>query len=151
MPTSAQTARSDVLADVLAGLEPLTRRPGFAARWRAFLRACSLELLPRLPAEARAWFDAADAYEAGRASPAELTAVRVLAWRHVDRRAGSLAGQSGLRAVMHRLWPDIDGGGDWYESALHFLDCCEDAGLPAEQWGPLLRERFPELADDSPA
>jgi len=141
--TSAQFDRSDLLAE----LEPLTRRPDFAARWRSFVRACSLLLLPRLPAEARAWVEAADAYEAGRSSPAELTAVRVLAWRHLEHHAAPLAEHSGLRAVMHRLWPDI--GGDWYESALHFVDCCEDAGLLVEQWGSLLRDQFPGLADDT--
>ncbi|MCY1061822.1 hypothetical protein [Nannocystis sp. SCPEA4] len=48
-----------------------------------------------------------------------------------------------MQVVIHRLWPDV--GDDWYESALHLVDCCEDAGLPPAQWGPLLCAQFPAL------
>jgi hypothetical protein len=132
--------------DALDLLEAHVRDQAFESRWRSFIRECSLLLLPGLPPEAREWVDAADEHDEGRLSAAELTAVRVRAWQfHDDRRSTSpLTESSGLRAVMYRLWPEIDVV-YWYESAKCFLDFCGEAGLSSERWWPLLREQFAEI------
>ena len=123
-------------------LEEHAGGPDFEGRWRAFLRDCSLLLLPALPPEAAAWVEAADEFDAGRLGADDLTAVRVAAWQFHDARRGTspAAELSGLRAVMYRLWPLS--GGDWCESAWHLLHFLVEAGLREERWWPLLRARF---------
>jgi hypothetical protein len=131
---------------VLDALEGHAHEPDFSGQWRAFLRACSLLLLPGLPPEARGWVFAADEFEQGRLSIDGLTEVRVRAWQFHDARRDSRpqAELSGLRATMYRLWPS--GTPErWHESAWHFLHFCEEAGLRDKQWWPLLREQFPGI------
>lgn len=132
--------------DALDLLEAHVRDQDFASRWRSFVRECSLLLLPGLPPEAREWVESADEYDEGRLSAAELTAVLVRASHfHDERRSTSPLNElSGLRAVMYRLWPEIDVV-QWYETAGFFLDFCGEAGLPSERWWPLMREQFGEI------
>lgn len=127
-------------------LERYAHEPGFLDRWRAFIRACSLVLLPGLPREAREWLGAADEYEQGASSPDRLAEVRQRAWQFHDARRDSspLAELSGLRAVMYRLSPKV-GVERWHESAWHFLQFCDEAGLREEVWFPLLKEQFPDI------
>ena len=44
-------------------LEFRVKEPHFLTRWLAFVRTCTLVLLPGLPEEARAWVATADEYE----------------------------------------------------------------------------------------
>lgn len=137
--------------DALEILERHAHQPGFAVRWRAFLRACSVLLLPDLPAEASEWVAAADEFDQGRLTPDQLTEARVRAWQVYDAQRDSSPASvlSGLRAVMHRLWPELDAK-QWYEAARHFLDSCDAAGLEVEEWWPLLREQFADILEGRP-
>lgn len=132
--------------DSLDVLEQHVRDPDFSERLRVFLRACSILLLPRLPVEAIEWVAAADEFEKGNLTEGEVTNVRVKAIRfHDARRESSPKSElSGLWAILYRLWPKHDIV-HWDEAACHFLHLCEDAGLPQEQWWPLLRDAFPHL------
>jgi hypothetical protein len=131
---------------VLDALEGYARRSDFARRWRLFLRDCALLLLPGLPPEAANWVAAADDYDAGRIDAGRLEEVRVGAWRFHDApREARPAEQSGLRAVMYRLWPP-DPPDRWHEAAGYFLEFCQEAGLPPERLTALLRARFVGLS-----
>jgi hypothetical protein len=127
---------------VLNVLDGHSHRRAFGRSWQSFMRDCALLLLPSLPAEASEWVAAADEFEAGRLSAGELLSVRVRAWQFHDapREAGPTE-QSGLRAVMYRLWPPGESG-PWIVSAEHFLEFCAEAGLSGEQLWQLLRARF---------
>jgi hypothetical protein len=127
-------------------LERHAHERDFTDRWRAFLRACVLLLLPSLPPEAREWVFAADEFERGQLTADGLTEVRARAWQFHDAHtcSSSLAELSGLRVAMHRLW--LPGKPDrWHESASLFLHFCDEAGLREEQWWPLLQEQFPSI------
>ena len=91
---------------------------------------------------------AADEFEKGQLSADGLTEARVRAWEYYDARPDSSprTEPSGLRAVMHRLWPPEDTE-HWHESAWHFLHFCEEAGLGKDQWWPLLQEQFRGILD----
>lgn len=124
------------------------RRPGFSDQWRAFLRDCTLLLLPRLPPEASNWTTAADEFDAGRLDIDGLTAARVAAWQFHDARQRTAPPVEliGLRTVMFRLSPP-DAREEWDEAASWFLQVCEEAGLLQEQLLVLLRCRFDDILD----
>jgi hypothetical protein len=135
--------------DALDVLQPHAGESGFHDRWRGFLRACSLLLLPGLPPEAQEWVSAADDFDQGRLRIDGLIAARVRAWEFHDARrdSSSQVELSGIRVVMWRLWPP-DKGDRWDESAWHFLDFCNEAGLQETQLWPLLRAQFPDILGD---
>src|SRR5205823_5579132 len=109
--------------DALDVLEGHVNDPDFFKRWREFLRACCVLLVPALPPEAHSWIGAADDFDGGRLTGAELTEVRVRAWHFHDSRRDSSPNceLSGLRAVMCRLWPEHDVV-QWCDEAWFFLD-----------------------------
>jgi hypothetical protein len=137
--------------DMLEALEEHAFQPGFSGRWRAFLRACSVLLLPGLPPETREWVRAADEFEKGRLSADGLTEVRVRAWcLHDGRRDYARPSElSGLRVAMFRLWPP-DRPEDWFEPAWHCLPVCQEAGLRAETTWGLLRCLFGNYLQAAP-
>jgi hypothetical protein len=128
-------------------LEAHVADPDFEPRWRAFVRDCSLLLLPFLPPETAEWFVAADEFDAGRLSSKGLTKVRARAWRFYDslRETNSEAELEPLRAAMYPLWPGIED--DWYGGALLFVQALYAAGVTGEQWWPLLQPRFADVFD----
>jgi hypothetical protein len=132
--------------EAIALLEQYSGKPSFSERWRAVLRECATLLVPRLPPEATGWMAIADAHEQGRLSDQDLLAARVEAWLFHDgrRTTGSPEELSGLRAVMYLLWPKEDTS-DWHESAWHFFEFCEEAGLTPEVSLLLLEKHFADV------
>ena len=116
------------------------------------MRGCARLLVSRLPADVGEWIESADAYERGSLSAGELMAVRLRAWHFHDARRGSagLDELSGLRVVMYRLWPESETA-DWYESAVHLIRFCNEAGLGEGQLLGLLQEHFAGLIGEADA
>ena len=135
--------------DVIEVLESQCNDPTFAARWRAFVVACGVLVLPSLPAEARMWSEGAVGFDSGERTATELAAIYHAALDfHRDRVATySWPMECGLLVVMSGLNVGFEAVG-WCEGAWHFLNCCEAAGVPDEGLAELLRRHFADLLPD---
>ncbi len=132
--------------DAVEALEARCGDPSFPARWRAFVLSCGEAVLPGLPAEARAWAEAAAGFDRGERSANELAALSTAAWAFHRGRADSdpWPVQCGLLVVMTGLGVGFEAD-RWYEGAWHFLNCCEAAGVPDGVLAGLLRQHFGPL------
>lgn len=121
--------------------------------WRRFLRACAVALLDRLPPEAGAWVAAADRYEQGTLSDADLAQVREQACRFTRAReaTASQAELCGLSVAMYRLFPlKEDWRRDEYDQTCNFIESGIVAGMSNALLNQLLREHFPSAFEKRP-
>jgi hypothetical protein len=137
--------------DVVWSLEGRDEVPGFLAQWRGFVRSV-VPQLAGLPSEAAQWWEAADAYEAGRLDRAGLASAQQEALRYLLALPTETpeSAYSAVRAAMQPLWDHNDGGG-WFHGALTFLHDCGAAGMGESVWWTLLRAALPELGAGSEA
>lgn len=148
-PVPAGLTRVENRANPWEWLEPLEARadhPSFPMRWRKFMADCVAAILPDLPPEARAWAEAADAFDRGRLPDGSIVKLVGRAWIFLnDRPAGTPAAErAGLLVVIGGLATQFDPA-RWQEAADLFLADCQGAGMSDALLAELFERHFGDL------